>query len=116
MKQLSWLVPCLFLTACGLTAQDVRNEFNPYLGQHYDSVIKDLGPPTSCSSLSTGDKVCEWDRSYTSYSQGQGGTVTKRYQFVINKDGIVTEWSWRGPTSTVGIIWSHVKLSSQDKP
>ena len=94
----------------------IFKEFNPYLGQHYDSVVKDLGPPTSCFGLSTGDKVCEWDRSCTSYDRGTGGTVTKRYQFVINKDGTVTEWSWRGPISPLGLIWSHEKISSQDKP
>src|SRR3990167_2250661 len=116
MKKIGWLLLCLFLAGCGRTAQDVRKEFNPYLGQHYDSVVKDLGPPTSCFGLSTGDKVCELDRSYTSYDRGTGGTVTKRYQFVVNKDGFITEWSWRGPISPLGLIWSHEKISSQDKP
>lgn len=114
MKQLGWLLPCLFLAGC-LTAKDIRNSFNPYLGQHYDSIIKELGPPTSCSGLSTGDKVCEWDRSYVSYGQGSGGTVTKRYHFVINKEGIVTEWRWQGPIRPL-LRWSYVNLSSQDSP
>jgi hypothetical protein len=118
MKRASWVLLCLFLTACGyLTAQDVRTDFNPYLGQHYDSVVKELGPPMSCFGLSTGDKVCEWDRSYVSYSQGAGGTVTKRYHFVINKDGIITEWRWKGFIRP-NPLWpgEYVDLSSRDKP
>ncbi len=114
MKHASGVLLCLFLTAC-MTAQDVQTAFNPYLGQHYDSVIKELGPPTSCFDLSTGDKVCEWDRSYASYSEGTGGTVRKRYHFVINKEGIVTEWRWQGPIRP-GLFWKHVTLTSRDSP
>ena len=117
MKQISWLLPCLFLVACGhlsnLSAQDVRNNFNPHLGQSYDMLIKELGPPTSCSALSTGDKVCEWDRSYNSYSEGRGGTVDRRYHFVINNQGTVTEWRWRGKIQPF-YFWEYVNLSSKD--
>ena len=78
-------------------------------------LIKELGPPTSCSALSTGDKVCEWDRSYTEYSEGSGGTVSKRYHFVINNQGIATEWRWRGPIRPF-LIYEYVNLSSKDSP
>lgn len=115
MKRISWVLPCLFLAACGLTAKEVRDHFNPYLGQHYDSIITDLGPPTSCAGLSTGEKVCEWDKSYNSYYQGSGGTVEKRYRFVITKEGVVTEWRWDGPIRPF-LRWSYVKLSSKDSP
>jgi hypothetical protein len=115
MKQISWLLPCLVLAACGTTAKDVRDYFNPYLGQRYDSVIAALGVPTSCAELSTGEKVCEWDKTYNSYYQGNGGTVEKRYRFVISRGGVVTEWRWDGSIRSF-LRWSDVKLSSKDNP
>jgi hypothetical protein len=115
MKQISWLLPCLFLTACGTSVKDVRDYFNPYLGQRYDLVIADLGVPTSCAEISTGGKVCEWDKTYNSYYLDSGGTVERHYHFVLNKEGVVTEWRWKGRARKF-ILHSFMTLSSNDTP
>jgi hypothetical protein len=109
---MGWAGMSLLLWGC-TTAQQVRDTFNPYLGQHYDQVVKALGVPTACTPLSTGDRLCEWDRSYVSYEQGSGGSVDRRYQFVFDKNGQATEWTWRGIIRPV-LFYERVTISSKD--
>lgn len=115
MRLRSWLlagVVLVTLVGCGLSRQDIRNRFDPFVGQSFDVAVKALGPPHSCTALSTGDKLCGWDRSFASYGNGSGGTYTRRYNLVINQAGTVTEWQWYGP---LGRLMRYVNLSSRDE-
>lgn len=116
MKRSVFIVMCCGMLGGCLTAQDIRARYDPWIGQHKDAQIKKLGPPTSCSRLSNGEEVCEWDRSFLSVGKDGGGTVNKRTRYVYDKNGVVREWGYSGPYGLLGFFQTNMNSTDPIQP
>ena len=81
----------------GSTFQLDRAEakFNAWLGKPKDERMKVIGPPETCMPLNAGGEVCEWVSRGVSVSNGTGHSWEHHIVYTY-RDGIATEWSYRG--------------------
>lgn len=102
----------LSLVACSTTG--IREDLDTWIGKHGDELVKTFGPPTSCSSLSSGEQVCMWATAGFVVSGGTGGTIHSQTIFAFDKDGIVRRWKYVGPPRGLHLLGQTVTLSSEN--
>jgi hypothetical protein len=129
------LIVMVLMTACAHRNVNVWIEldqkFNQWLGQSKDDRIRQAGPPVSCTTLKTGEEVCEWIvqgqrgsamNCVPNYATGGslchgggGGSYEHHLIYTYNQNGIATFWSYRGSLGSRTSYDSAVtKPSTQD--
>lgn len=99
------------ITGSTLWLDSAEAKFNTWLGKPKDDRMKAIGPPDKCAVLSDGGEVCEWSaqgvyndsvRCSPDYvhggheCSGGGGGSWEHHVIYTYRDGIATEWSYRG--------------------
>lgn len=129
MNRFGMILFCGLLTGCGLVEAYVDGVSNIFktdsqrldelvprldsrLGQSKDAHIKRKGLPSGCTTLTTGEEVCEWRRggatsptmncSPNIVTGGQncntsgGGSWEHRVMYTFDREGIAREWVYSG--------------------
>jgi len=98
------------LSGCLIHPMDAR--FNPWLGKTKDVRINVIGPPDTCTVLSTGGEVCEWVSNGVASTSLNcpadlihrepdcRGEVGESWEHLVlytyDRDGVAIEWNYRG--------------------
>ena len=129
MKTLTMILLCGLLAGCGLveayvdgignifkTDKQRLDELVPrmdkWLGQTKDALIKQRGLPSGCTTLMSGEEVCEWVRGGTTAPStschpnavtgrqdcytSRGSNWEHRFLYTFDRDGIAREWLYTG--------------------
>ena len=110
-----WVVCGLLLAALSaagcsshseIVCDDLREVSVPFVGEHYDALLKMKGPPDAKDTLSSGEQVWTYRATksgsekglHVSWGEGVERPVvawTETVTFVIGADGIIKEFSIR---------------------
>jgi len=98
------------LSGCLTHPMDAR--FNPWLGKTKDVRVNVIGPPDTCTVLSSGGEVCEWVSNGVASASlncpadlihrepdcrgGVGESWEHHVLYTYDRDGIATAWNYRG--------------------
>ena len=94
---------------CGPLLDEAQVGWDGWLGKSKDDRIKSIGLPASCTTLTSGEEMCEWRDGGVSgggsYNPNFGGSSSvSSYEhkriFIYDKNHIAVGWSYQGSWGT----------------
>lgn len=92
-RSLCLLLLAILLSGC-VTPTKVTSEMQSWVGTPSSRLVNAWGPPTDSQNIGNGERVLTW-RHWQVIGPNGGGYWNMR-AFTVDKDGIITGFTWRG--------------------